>query len=459
MKEFISQFHPLLVHLPIGFFLIGLLFFLLQKRGLDGITGKAIQWVLLFTVLATLGSAITGWLLADGGGYDVDLVTKHRNGGIALLIISAALWWLYFKEKSGVLLAVFWGAGTVILTLTGHWGGSLTHGEDFLSFGSSIYQKPEITNVQQAQVYKEIIEPIFAEKCWSCHSSKKQKGDLRLDSPEAILKGGENGEILVAHKPDQSELYRRLLLEKDEDDHMPPDGKPQLTKEEVKLVKWWIATGLSFDKKAEQLEQSPELKIALNSLVKTEITPAPIPDAKVPEPKTELFSQIRDAGFSIQKIAQDSPYLSLSLTSVKVEDDDWEILLPVTQNIIWLRGNNQELGQQAFDVLMSMENLTTVDLSQSKIASQNLHFSKFQFLERLNLSATNCSITALETLKGLENLKKLYLFNTPLSESDKEHLKALLPKTSIEFGGYEVPTLEGDTVEFTQEMLTSAKEL
>jgi uncharacterized membrane protein len=458
MKEFISQFHPLLVHLPIGFFLIGLLFFLLQKRTVEGISGKAIRLILFFTILATLGSAITGWLLADGGGYDINLVTKHRNGGIALLFISAALWWLYFKEKSGLILSLFWGFGTISLTLTGHWGGSLTHGEDFLSFGSSEYQKPEITDVQQAQVYNEIIEPIFAEKCWSCHSSKKQKGGLRLDSPEAILKGGENGDILTAHQPDQSDLYKRLLLEKDNDDHMPPDGKPQLSKKEIQLIEWWIATGLSFDKKVADLKQTPEVELALKSLEKAEITAAPIPQVKENPIEEAIVKSLNGNGISVQKVAEESAFLSLSIVSGNPDEKAWQDLETLTRNVIWLRINNQELNEEKLKVISGFKHLTTLDLSQNTFQnSSQPDFSQFPYLQRLNLANSPIHFETLKPLAGLENLQKLYLFGTEISQAEKDEVRKLLPQVDIVFGDYKVPTLQGDTTEFTQETLTSAE--
>ncbi|KPM48674.1 c-type cytochrome domain-containing protein [Jiulongibacter sediminis] len=460
MKEFIAQFHPLLVHLPIGFLLIGLVFFLLHKKGVEGISDKTIRWILLFSFLASLFSSISGYLLADGGGYDSELVNKHRNGGISLILLTGLLYILNLKEQKGLIINILWAVSSISLFLTGHWGGSLTHGEDFLSFGSTEYTKPEITDPQQALVYQEIIEPIFAEKCWSCHSSKKQKGDLRLDSPEAILQGGENGEILTAHQPKQSELYKRLLLEKEDDDRMPPDGKPQLTKDEIQLIEWWIATGLSFDQKAGDLEQSPAVQLALKSLVKAEATPAPIPPVEQKPVEESLIQSLNVNGVSLQKVADESPFLSLSIISGQPDQSVWKSFEPLSKNIIWLRINNQELTAEKLKAISGFEYLTTLDLSQNTFEnSSRPDFSQFTYLQKLNLANSNISFEALQTLAELENLDKLFLFGTSLSKEQKEKFKTMLPKTTIEFGNYEVPTLEGDTTEFTMEMLTSAKEL
>src|SRR5689334_3328900 len=84
------------------------------------------------------------------------------------------------------------------------------------------------------------IRPIFADTCYKCHGPQKQKGKLRLDSVEAIMKGGKDGKVLAPGDPDKSEIYKRIILSKDDDDVMPPEGDP-LPKDKTNLIKQWIA--------------------------------------------------------------------------------------------------------------------------------------------------------------------------------------------------------------------------
>ena len=86
------------------------------------------------------------------------------------------------------------------------------------------------------------IAPIFEKSCVECHGVEKQKGKLRLDSKEATFKGGENGDAVVAGKPDKSDVYRRVILAKGHDDIMPPKGEP-LSKAQQDLIKTWIEQG------------------------------------------------------------------------------------------------------------------------------------------------------------------------------------------------------------------------
>lgn len=87
------------------------------------------------------------------------------------------------------------------------------------------------------------IKPIFEKSCVKCHGAEKQKGKLRLDSLEATLKGGEDGEILKKGKSAESDLVLSIAR-LDEDSAMPPEGKADpLTKEQVGLVRAWIDQG------------------------------------------------------------------------------------------------------------------------------------------------------------------------------------------------------------------------
>ena len=95
--------------------------------------------------------------------------------------------------------------------------------------------------------YQDHVRPIFADRCLTCHNPDKAKGELLLTTPEGIMKGGEYGEVIVAGKPDESELLVRCLLPLDDEDHMPPEDKPQPTAEELEKLRAWIAAGAKFD--------------------------------------------------------------------------------------------------------------------------------------------------------------------------------------------------------------------
>ena len=110
-----------------------------------------------------------------------------------------------------------------------------------------------ITDVQEAKLYEDIVQPVLQTKCYSCHGPQKQKGKLRMDNPQFILKGGKNGEIVLAGKADESEMIKRILLPENDKKHMPPKQKPQLTEKETMLLHWWVQQGADFNKKVKEI--------------------------------------------------------------------------------------------------------------------------------------------------------------------------------------------------------------
>lgn len=119
-------------------------------------------------------------------------------------------------------------------------------------------------------VFQHVILPIFEAKCNKCHGEEKQKGDLRLDTFEWTMKGGgESGDKnIVPGKPEESVTFQLISSAEDDDAHMPPEGKDQLTAEETALIKWWIAQGASSTMKTSEAAFPAELKAAVDGLLK-----------------------------------------------------------------------------------------------------------------------------------------------------------------------------------------------
>ncbi|MEO7678655.1 MAG: c-type cytochrome domain-containing protein [Verrucomicrobiota bacterium] len=94
--------------------------------------------------------------------------------------------------------------------------------------------------------YEKDIKPIFEKTCFKCHGEEKQKGKLRLDSLAAVLKGGEDGEILKKGDSANSTIVH-AVARLDEDEAMPPAKKDgtftALSKEDVGLIRAWIDQG------------------------------------------------------------------------------------------------------------------------------------------------------------------------------------------------------------------------
>jgi len=280
--QFLGRLHPLAVHFPIGLLVVALFLEFLciggKRKGLrDGINAI----VYLGGVFAII-SALLGWSLSSAEDYQGDLVQLHQNMGIATAIgavITAILLRNTIKEKLSnfILYRLFLIATVVLLTVAGHLGSELTHGEDFLSsvlpgnkevydnekteqFLAQFAQLDSLSEEQQDDLNMEV-RAIFAHNCYQCHNENKQKGELVLDSKRGVYKGGESGSVIVAGAPNKSELYKRITLPPDHDDVMPKKGKT-LKENEIALIELWIKNGAHWSDRA--LKVFPEAELALS---------------------------------------------------------------------------------------------------------------------------------------------------------------------------------------------------
>ncbi|MDB6171611.1 MAG: hypothetical protein JWL59_922 [Chthoniobacteraceae bacterium] len=91
-----------------------------------------------------------------------------------------------------------------------------------------------------AQLFENEVWPLLESSCLRCHGAEKQKADLRLDSREAALKGGESGPAIVAGNPGES-LLLKLVRHTEADRKMPP--KEKLPDGQIASLEQWIADG------------------------------------------------------------------------------------------------------------------------------------------------------------------------------------------------------------------------
>ncbi len=79
---------------------------------------------------------------------------------------------------------------------------------------------------------------ILNRACIECHGREKQEGGLRLDSRDAMMRGGAGGPAIDLGKTATSELLRRIVLPKDDDDVMPQRGNVLSASDIDKLTQW-----------------------------------------------------------------------------------------------------------------------------------------------------------------------------------------------------------------------------
>lgn len=266
--------HPLLLHAPLGLLPALALFefgpLLLRREPQRG----AVQALAVLNGLT--GALATASGLVLGGSHSGELVTEHKIGGIVLGGLCLLVMVLSFRGgRLPLRLALLGALGTMFYA--GHLGGEISHGKEFENavrrlFGAATTtgeQRPskplqpatpsnpasatatngsttDPTAATTATDFATLAKPVLERVCVACHNPDKIKGELLLTTREGIEKGGENGVVVVAGKPDESPLVTRCELPADHDDHMPPDGKKQPTAEEIAALRRWVLAGARF---------------------------------------------------------------------------------------------------------------------------------------------------------------------------------------------------------------------
>src|SRR5689334_393628 len=96
---------------------------------------------------------------------------------------------------------------------------------------------------EQLRFFESNVRPVLAEHCQKCHGPAKQWNGLRLDSREALLRGGDSGPALVPGKPGESRLVR-AVRQIDDELKMPPESK--LTERQISDLVRWVEIGAPF---------------------------------------------------------------------------------------------------------------------------------------------------------------------------------------------------------------------
>jgi YHS domain-containing protein/uncharacterized membrane protein len=448
----LGRFHPLLVHLPIGLLvLLAFLELLARSPRLKSANASAGS-ILALAVPASIATAVCGWLLSLGGGYEDRLLQWHKWTGIAVATMCIGIGLVYWLDLKKLYR---WGlfATFAVLVWASHYGGSLTHGTDYLTryapgplrtlFGGAIAPAPARNTpgaVADKRAFADVIKPVLEKNCVSCHGPEKAKAGLHLDTHPGLLKGSEHGPVIVAGKAADSELIRRLALPPDHEDHMPPAGKPQPAAEDIVLLRWWVDAGAPDDKKIGELKVSVAMQQVLDrrfgSAAALAVKAAPVAQ---PKPLAEVLPLAEkltdDLNIAITAVSQKDPWLqcNANIAGTNFSDADLAKLDPLARNIRWLDLAGTGVTDAALAQIGAMRNLTRLHLQRTAITDAGLtQLAGLAELESLNLYGTAVTDATLETLKRLPKLRQLYLWQSKVTpEAAKAFAEARVDKGQI----------------------------
>lgn len=424
---------------------------------------KTIKIGFLSGAIFSFFSCTTGWLLSISGDYEGFILKNHQWAGI---YSTAFAFFAYFFRNyrwffSSVLL--------VILCVTVYFGLTLTHGEGFLfdfmkseqfdKKNKEIIQSnlfnPQKDSLKKIFEYRDNIVPILKKKCYNCHSSTKRKAGLRLDSEYYIIKGGKNGKVLIVGKPSLSSIYTNLILPQEHDKHMPPKGKPQLSKQEIAIIHFWIKKGASFKEELEIINTNnldyvsdnfkpAKIKIIdslqiYNVLKKEDLSlEAKLFLQKNPPIPNKVMERFKQMDISISNLSITSNLIEANFINVRNYNPNLINDLKIIENqIIRLKLSYQPVEDKDLALLSDFKNLNRLNLENTLITENALFALKeLKNLEYLNLYNTNVSDKSIEDLINIPNLKVVFLWKTKISEKGFEKLRKSKPDLQIEMGNF-----------------------
>jgi len=440
-----GRMHPLVLHFPIVLLLLAAVWEISSFRHSDigrrydirhSDMGDAL---LLAAAVSAALAAVMGLLLSQEGGYGTDTLLWHKWSGVA---VSLAAWgWYSFRaffraaKIPARLLAV---VSVAALTVAGHQGATLTHGENYLLAPATPEKSEPAVAQEDALVYEHLVRPILKQKCMGCHNAAKSKGDLVMDTEAALLKGGKNGPLWDSTAPHFGLMMQRIHLPMEEKEHMPPKGKAQLTEQDIQILEFWVKSGASFSQKIAALPESDPLRrLAAERLrpVENEAYDFAAADASV-------IKKLNNDYRAVYPLALNSPALGVDFFGAAAfRSEHLQDLQAVREQVVSLNLSRMPIGDEDLKTVASFSNLRKLDLSNTQVTGATLgDLKNLKHLRSLSLSGISFKINDLDALRELPELSALYLWNTSATAADLENLRQTLPKARVELG------FKGDTV-------------
>lgn len=420
--QVVGRLHPLLLHFPIVLLLLGASLLWIRDEN----RMRYFTWLLLIGANLAGATVVAGLFLATED-YSGDAISWHKWTAISSQGVAVALYFL--RDRAITILRSLSLSLSALLVLAGHFGAALTHGEDFLLAPlKSASEQP--LSIAEAEVFRDLVQPIFESKCVACHQEGKIKGELRLDLLTGIQKGGKSGALFVAGKPELSLLIQRIHLPLEEEEHMPPKNKLQLTEEELEILSLWVSSGGGFDQKVMDLPQEDPLFQLVSARFSAQKSYAfSAADQDDIADLTTFFRKVRP-------IFPGSPALEVAYYgSSSFDAKSLAELNVVRDQVVKLNLNRMPLQEVDLSLLSDFQNLESLYLNFTSVSGNQLKsLINLPKLEVLAISGNTLDEEGIKSLVSMRQLRHLYLWQTGLKEHQKNQLSKALSTTQLDFG-------------------------
>ncbi|MGA1607307.1 MAG: c-type cytochrome domain-containing protein [Planctomycetota bacterium] len=302
---------------------------------------------------------------------------------------------------------------------------------------------------QPPQFERDVL-PILQRRCLRCHEAPKTdtagrtqapKGGLRLDGRGHFLRGGDGGAVLEPGSLADSEIYQRVILSPDDPDYMPSKGEG-MNAREVAILERWIASGAEFGAWQGASDVLPEV-----------VAPPPSPTSLPVPPRVQAYRELAEGLGQppqaqlerLQKLgARVTPILGTGdarLLRVGFPSGATQIERSAIAALAAVRAHLAELdlARTTFDEadlfaeLARMTRLVRVDLRETAVRGTALgRLRTLEHLDTLNLfGCLELTDDAIPELARLEQLERLHVWQSGLSEKGIARLQKELPNTRV----------------------------
>lgn len=430
----LGRMHPLLLHLPIGVLALLAVIPLVRKEIGEEAYVKVKSFVLDLGLILTIATSLFGLFLAQEDGYSASTLSTHKWLAVALCLLVYALHsWHHQLAQHSV-----WNKGLTMATLavliaTGHYGGAITHGENYIW---QPLQSDEKIDLASSSLFSAAIAPILDNKCNKCHNERKAKGKLVMSTKAGLLKGGENGPLWQMGQADSSLLLQRIHLPLEIEEHMPPEGKPQLSSAEKKLLEEWIREGADMDKTL--AEYDPQLPLVamtqerLAGMMKESARSTY--DFAAASPK--VIAALNSPFCTVYPISANSPALAAKISVREYFKPSFITdLKQIKKQLVYLNLTDLPITNEELKELKDFPNLEKLILNGTEVSGSNLQtLGSLNALKSLALSNTKTDSGLVELLRELDELEQVYIWNTAIDSNLIESWQKEFPGVNFHLG-------------------------
>lgn len=239
-----------------------------------------------------------------------------------------------------------------------------------------------------------------------------------MDSEGFIKKGGKTGMILMAGNILKSPLYTNLILPLEDEKHMPPRGKHQLSENEIAIIQEWIKTGASFEDQMDTLsiKETPIKLAPIKIIVAKKVdTAVPVITNKITDLQTDNTANISVATIAsfkqqniiLSNLSETAPFIMANFVNVVPFDNTVLLeLQKIEKQLVILKLTNLPIKDNDVKMLIDLKKMRRLNLENTAITNECLPYLKqLPELEQLNLYGTNISDEGLKQLASFKNYR------------------------------------------------------